>query len=194
MEKTRQLPKGAYCYLRRTVIPAISGYTIYSTGLVLPVIKPQGHWHPSSAAFWPSGRFVAMQTRQEDWETIDQIHSVSHQLSYRAQHSSNSAELQFSLLPSSALPQFFYFLPTKSRAALQARWGVTLVTRCVGAGHPSWAVWDAQASMCLCVTDMSKLLFPGVPGNGASQRMQITNTGGCHLAAWTLAARTTWAA
>lgn len=43
----------------------------------------------SDLAWLPSGCFVAMQKRQEDWETTDQIHSVSHQLSYRAQHSSN---------------------------------------------------------------------------------------------------------
>lgn len=135
----------------------------------------------SDLAWLPSGCFVAMQIRQ-DWETTDQIHSVSHQLSYRAQHSSNMCRTTV-FSPSFLSPStVFHFLPTKSQAALQAQWGVTLVTGCVGVSHPSWGAWDAQA--CLCVSDVSEPpVFPGVPGNGASSRMQITNPGGCHLVA-----------
>lgn len=63
----------------------------------------------SDLAWLPSGCFVAMQIRQEDWETTDQTHSVSHQLSYKHSTAVTRAQLQFSLLPSSALHSFCFF-------------------------------------------------------------------------------------
>lgn len=82
-----------------------------------PVIRPQGHWFPSQCTFLtsldcPHCCSVALQMRLEDWETMVQIHSASHQLSYRAQQRTNmGSNYSFlSFLPLS--PSIVFLFPT----------------------------------------------------------------------------------
>lgn len=75
-------------------------------GWCCPVINPQGHWHPSGAAFWLGLIAQCPFCGYADKAGRPQLKSTACLTSWVTEHSTavTCAELQFSLLPSSGLP------------------------------------------------------------------------------------------